>query len=148
MKINTSLKKYSEYSGRRNRTGFLLNTLGMLVYVTDVRSDVRRSEDSARSNIPGSRAKIFTNVRELPGGCRRKRRKKTRKRRERQRRGDASAALSRIDPPGEFPPFYFHLLHLSLLFPRYNGILLRRRDYSSGVPIFPIACAVLSRGRD
>ena len=33
----------------------------MLGYVTDVRSGVRRLEDSARSNIPG--AKIFTNVR-------------------------------------------------------------------------------------
>lgn len=33
----------------------------MLRYVTDVRSGVRRLEDSARSNIPG--AKIFTNIR-------------------------------------------------------------------------------------
>lgn len=123
----------------------LLNTFGMLGCATDVRSDVRRSEDSAWSNIPGSRAKIFTNVREALGGCRRKRRKQEKE--EEDSPGGVWGAFTHR-PSGESPPFYFHLSHLSLLFPSYNRIPIRGHDYSSCVPIFSIACAILFRRRD
>lgn len=81
-KTDVSLKTRNiqeEEIGQARRT-FLLNTFEMLVYVTDVRSGVRRSEDSARSNIPGSRAKIFTNVRETLGAVGEKGESKKKKR--------------------------------------------------------------------
>lgn len=52
----------------------LLNTFEMLGCATDVRSDVRRSEDSAWSNIPGSREN-FHKCQENSRGCRRERKK-------------------------------------------------------------------------
>ena len=84
----------------------------MLGYVTDVRSDVRKLEDSARFNI--YLAQKFS---QMSGKFSRlsARKKKTRKRRE--KRG-VCVALSRIDPL-KSSPFYFYRTY-----PYYSRVIM------------------------